>query len=332
MMKKLLRVLLAACIIISFCIFLTATDIGESVRLIKQMGYKVVFIFLSTFFAYLFGALGWKYCIDSDSTPSLPRLFMLRHIGNVITIFNPAGAIAGELYNADMLIQGGMVKSIAYKSVLLSRVMMILTQLLLLLIVLVWFLYSLSEKFQTGIRYTLYACFVSFFLIVALLIWLLLKKGRETYTAKAEKKWHRLIHRLREIRSSLAEYIQRRPKAAGFSFLFFTAHWVLGSLELYFILCFLGYEVTIWDGLFLDTVIIVSKSAVTFIPGQFGAEELINKFVLQLIRINSAYLWLSVSILRRARQLFWCGIAFLFYIGLKKNNRINSSGSIVRES
>lgn len=317
MNKKFLRALLITCILISFGLFLQATDAQESFRLIRQLGNRIILIFLCTFLSYLFGALGWKYCIDSDTQPSLPRLFMLRHIGNVITVFNPSGAVAGEIYNAKKLIQGGIDQDIAYKSVLLSRIIMILAQLVLLLIVLVWFLFSLSDKLPATVSYVISGCFVIFSIVVSSVVWLLLKKRGPATPAHIERKRHRMIHRLQEMRTSLTEYIRRCPKNATIAFTFFTTHWILASLELFFILYFLGFDVSIWDGLFLDTVIIISKSAVSFIPGQFGAEELINKFALYLIIVNSAYLWLSVSIIRRSRQLFWSGMAFLFYIGLK---------------
>jgi len=63
----------------------------------------------------------------------------------------------------------------------------------------------------------------------------------------------------------------------------------------------------------MDTMIIVIKSAFWFIPGQMGAEEIINKFVLYLIGISSLHIWLSVSIIRRVRLLFWSLVAGVFH-------------------
>jgi uncharacterized membrane protein (DUF2068 family) len=148
-----------------------------------------------------------------------------------------------------------------------------------------------------------------------------LKKGKGEHYISGDKKWQHKVHRMQEMRSSLAQYIQVQPRKAALAFTFFTLHWVVGSLELYFIINALGYDIGLWDGLFLDTLIIVSKSAVTFIPGQIGAEELINKLALYLVKLNSAGLWLSVSILRRTRQLFWSGIALVFYIGIKQGKK-----------
>ena len=323
MIKRILRILLVGCILLSFYLFVKVTDIDESIRLVKQLGFDVIFIFISTFFAYLFGMLGWMYCIDSDVIPSYTRLYMYRHIGNIIALFNPSGPIAGEMYNADRLIHEGVEVQAAYKSVLLCRIIMILSQLLILLVVMGWFLVFLSNKLTGPISYAFYGCFMFFLIVICLLVYLLLKTGGDVAYTPSEKKWRRVLYRVKEMRLSLAQYIRERPKKAVLAFFSFTLQWMLSSLEVYFILRFLGCDVKIGDGLFVDTMIIVSKSAFWFIPGQIGAEELLNKFVLYLIGISSLHIWLSVTILRRIRLLFWSVVAGFFYIGLgqtKKNN------------
>ncbi|MDD3078672.1 MAG: lysylphosphatidylglycerol synthase transmembrane domain-containing protein [Paludibacter sp.] len=326
-MKKFLKLFLIICIVVSFVLFLKGTDIGESVRLIRKLDSGIFYIFLVTFTAYCFGGLALKYCIDADEKPKFPKLFAIKHVGNIISVFNPSGAIAGELFSANVLISNGVSKQVAYKSVLLSRIMMILAQLALLLFVLIWYLFSLSDELPPVLAYIFYGCFAVFFVVVVFILWFLLKPGSENILIhKEEKKWHKIIFQFRELRSSLAEYIHRRPKDALKAYIFYTIHWLFTSLELFIILRFLGYHVTVFDSLFLDTVIVVSKSAVAFIPGQFGAEELINKFALALVRIGGNNLWLSVSILRRVRQLFWSMVAFVLYWILKrqvKNPEVN---------
>ncbi len=317
-MKKPWHIIILLCVVVSFSIFLINTDVSESISLIERLGSNAVLILVCTFTAYVFGALGWRHCIDTDKKPAFFRLFALKHVGSIITNFNPSGAVAGQLYMADKLIEGGMEKTLAIKSVVLSWIVMVLSQLSLLVVVLFWFLYSLSDKLNNTLSYSLYAILTVFILVVSLTLRFLLKKNKKTDAALPEKKWQIIIYRIREMQSSLTEYIRRRPKDAALAFIFFTIQWILSSLELFIILRFLGYDVTVWTGLFLDTIILVSKAAVAFIPGQIGAEELINKFVLYLINISSGSLWLTVSILRRSRQLFWSGIAFLFYVGLKK--------------
>ena len=317
MIKKVLRLALVISIFFSFFLFLKATDIGESIRLVKQFGFHAVYLFFCTFFAYISGTLGWRFCIDSAIKPSFVRLFMYRHTGNIITLFNPAGAITGEMFNAGMLIRDGVEEQSAYKSVLLARIIMILSQLTILTVVLLWFLLFLSNKLPETLQSILFACFGLLITVIATVLFLILKNG-ETALHIPENRWSKFVYRIKAIRNSLSAYVQQKPNMVVFAFIAFTVHWVLASLELYFILNFLGYDVKIRDGLFMDTMIIVLKSAFWFIPGQLGIEELINKFTLLLIGISSLNLWLSVSIVRRVRLLFWSAVAGIFYWGLRK--------------
>jgi hypothetical protein len=332
-MKKILQLLLVISICVCFVIFLQGTDIGESVRLVKQLGVYSLLILVATFFAYLAGTLGWRYCIDSTAIPSLLQLFAIRHVGNTITLFNPTGVIAGELYNARMLMNNGIEEKSAYQSVLLGRILMTLSQLVLLVVLLIWFILYLSARVSSDIMYLVYLGFFVVLLIISIILFVLLKKGKDRKVSVTEKKCQKIIFHISEMRSLLVRYIRKRPGETAIAFSMYTVQWILSSLELFFILYFLNYRVTIWDGLFLDTLIIVMKSTVAFIPGQLGVEELINKFVLYLFGISSPDLWLSVSILRRARQLFWSGIAVLLYMRQKKiKSTVKVHGSIVRKS
>lgn len=321
-MKKLLRILLIISVLISFCFFLRATNIPASVDIIRHLGFSALWILISTFGAYLFGALGWKFCIDSTSKPPLGKLFIYRHTGNTIALFNPTSVIAGELYNARMLEQQGVDERIALKSVLLARIIMMLSLLTLSIVSLGWLLYSLSDGLPRKMKFLLIISFAIVVLLLLSLSYFSLRRGDvnnagNSLTDENRKKWKKIIRNVREMRSSLAEYIRKRPQEAIFSFVFFSLHWILGSLEIYFILSFLGFDIKVWNALLIDTGIILIKSMGAFIPGQLGVEELGNKLFLSVIGINSYNIWLSVSILRRSRQLFWSCIGFLFYITLR---------------
>ncbi|MDR0714659.1 MAG: flippase-like domain-containing protein [Bacteroidales bacterium] len=329
-MKKTLRILLAVSILVCFFIFLRATNVGASLHLIRQLGFYSAFILVATFLAGLVGACGWKCCIVSRRKPPLARLFMIRQTGNAILMFNPTGAIAGELFNTQMLTGEGVEKQDALKSALLARILMILSQLLLLVIVLVRFMFFLSDKLSQEMIFAVRLCFLVLLLVVSGLAFLLLRKGKETVSGLKKNKLHKIISRIGEMRFLLAAHIRIHPGKTTAAFLLFSAHWILGSLELFFILYFLHYPIDVWDSLFLDTLIIVLKSTAAFIPGQLGAEELINRCALHLLGMDSSYLWLSVSILRRARQLFWGGMALFFYVRLKSvKNSMKNHGDTV---
>jgi hypothetical protein len=297
------------------------------------LGFYLVFIPAITFLSGLAGASGWRYCIASGAKPSLTRLFMIRQTGNTVTLFNPSGAIAGELFNARMLIREGVEEQDAYRSVLLMHTLMIVSQLSLFVVVLVQFLFFHSDEWPQDMRLAAGVCFLALMLVVSGLTFLLLGKRKATETLPKAKRWRKIISRIGEMRFLLAMHVRLHPGKTAAAFLLFSTQWILGSMELCFILYFLNNPVDMWDSLFLDTLIILLKSTVAFIPGQLGVEELINKFTLQLLGLSSSGLWLPASILRRARQLFWSGMALCFYVWLKGGRKPGKShGDIVCES
>jgi hypothetical protein len=332
-MKKILQISLIVSIPVCFFLFLKATDVGASLHIIKQFGLYSIFIPAFSLLAGLAGASGWKCCIGSREKPSLMRLFMIRQTGNIVTLFNPSGAIAGELFNARMLVREGVEEQDALKSVLLMRALMIVSQLLFLVVVLLRFLFFHSDELPPPMKFTAHICFLALLTAISGLAFLLLNKGKEAMPGLKKKHRQGIMSRIREMRFLLATHIHVQPGKTAAAFLLFSAHWILGAMELFYILYFLHYPVDVWDSIFLDTLIIVLKSTAAFIPGQLGAEELINRFVLHLLDIDSPGLWLSFSILRRARQLFWSGLALIFYVQLKRRKKpVESRGDIVCQS
>lgn len=319
-MKKILRILLLLCILISFFIFLKATDLSASVRILKKVGVNYIWILVCTAGAYMAAAIGWMFCIDSPQKPSLMQLFIYRNTCNAISLFNPTGVLAGEWYNRRMLVGKGCEKNAALQSVVLTRIMMIISQITILFAVFLYFFPLLSKNLSWEAR----TCLLVFLLISGFLLFLLIRfllKKRENSVPenRSDKKWKHYLSNIKLMFLSLGNYMHRRPWRSVLAFVFFMLHWILGSMEFFFILYFLGYSVKIWHGLFMDTVVIAIKSMAPFIPGQIGVEELGNKFVLSVVGFNSAGIWLSVSILRRFRQLFWSALGFLSY---KRQNKI----------
>lgn len=229
-MKKAFYILLIVSVFISLYLFLRSTDIHASISLLKQLNGKVVYIIFCTFLAYISGTLGWKYCIDTENRLSLWQLFMYRHIGNTITLFNPTSAIAGEWFNAHRLIREGVTEQAAYQSVLLSRMIMILSQLILFSMVITWFLLSLSDQLSGPIKYILFAGIFTLLVICFLIAYVLLKDKKDQSPVSPKNRWEHIALYIKKMRTSLGEYIHHHPEKVGLAFSFllssgFAAPW-----------------------------------------------------------------------------------------------------------
>lgn len=326
---KIAKLLLIASVLITFGLFIYSTDMTEVIAAIRKIGTSGTWILLSTFTAYLIGTIGWRYCIGMGTGIPLWKLFIYRHVGETVGLFNPTSIIAGDMVKASLLKDHNIADTVALRSVVLSRIIMIVSQLFLLIMALCWLLFSLSGRLSGATQDYLWFALLLMIALLALCTYILLKKRTPVAVAATTpaSKWQKFKRKITETLYILSEYVRAHPGAAVLSFSAFALHWVVGSLELYIILTFLGYEISVWDGLFMDMGIIVVKSMGAFIPGQIGIEEIGNKLVLAIIGISSYAVWLTVSILRRTRQLFWALVGFAMYLIFVRLGKISSKAA-----
>jgi len=300
---KIFRIIITVSVILSFGFFIYTTDLNETFRLLGSLGWGLLWIPLCTFVAYLLGTAGWYFCLE-DRSVSLARLFVYRLAGETVGLFNPASIVGGDIIKSGYLEQHGIPRDDAARSVVLSRIMAVISQILLMIVSATWLLWRLP------VQVSLWPV-----LLVPGII-LLLIKPLKNYLTSRKPQW---MKKVREFMRGLKRFMKANPRAAVASFVFFLLHWVAGSLELYIILKLLGHTIPVFYGVFMDMGVILVKSVGAFIPGQLGIEELGNKLVLEIVGIASHQVWLSVTILRRSRQLFWAIPGFLIYFKLLRH-------------
>ena len=306
---KILKAALLLSMLVLLWQYVKVIDPHQVQAALIKVGAGFGWVILSTTVAYGLGTLGWWYCLG-DAKAAIPKtdLFMIRHVCETVGLFNPASFAGGDMLKIVLLRPYSVSQPTVLTSVVISRLLMILSQIFLLILTVLWF--SLHDKLQIG-AWLPYKAILSV-LVICLLVLLIVYKMPGFDFGKSQK-LARMKARLADIRSELVHFYRTYPKQLAFAFLLFTLHWVVGSLEFYIVLKLFGYDVTIVDGLLLDMGVIAVKAAGAFVPGQIGVEEFGNKIMLSLIGISSIPLWLSVSALRRTRQLFWILVGAIFY-------------------
>ncbi len=341
MKRTWIKIGLGLVMVSSLCFFLKATDFTHLFRLLPQMGSSYLPILGVTFLAALAATLGWKQCLGKAGNGlSFATLFWLRHMGETLSLLNPAGVIGGDGFKLMLLQEKGVPTSAALVSLVLSRAFMILSQLGLLccMVVLLFDFPGLFHFSGKGMWYF----FVGFGTLVLLLLYIQRNKvlltlpflkentalGRKVATAHA--------HISKGKQQVIRYFIQHPFAVLGASF-WFTLHWMLGAAEFYLILKFLQVPVGFLAALFLDLGVVLFKSLGMFIPAQVGVEEYGNKTMLATLGITSTEIWLAVSLLRRARQLFWLVVGLVTYFFWEYGRRVSKptldreNGSIVRQ-
>ncbi len=321
---KIFKILILLIILISLGFFIRATDMNQVMSSMKQVGYRFFWLMATTFVGYLFGTIGWKYCMGPQGAHlSLKDLFFIRHIGETVSIINPTSVVGGEALKIYMLQDKGIERSVLITSVLISRAMMVVTQIFLFLLALAWLL-LFDAAFSMEIPWVGAGIFLALAAITGVLF--RLKPKRLLRDLALRTRWGKFLQKrtellraqARQMLLELSDYFKYNRKALALSFLFFALHWFFGAMEFYLILLFLGAKVTIIKAILVDMGVVFFKVAGAFVPGQIGVEEYGNKVMLSTIGLPGTEIWVTASILRRTRQLCWIVFGLLIYLFMHK--------------
>ena len=314
--------------------FIRETDLNAMSVSLQKIGWGGFgLILLSTFLAYLLATIGWMFCLPKTRY-SIFQLFMIRHIGEVVTLINPTSIVGGEATKWTLMHDEQVNRKEVAVSIMVSRIILIYTQLICFGIVFIYLLLSniefpISITRSVGILYS-----IIFISICMLGIAYNQKKSDPTATHARKKRWlHQYLYQLQTVLVASLSFFKTHSKAVVWSSLAGVLHWLVGALEIYWILNYLGFSCTLPQAIFMDLGVVFFKTAGASIPGQVGIEELGNKVMLEMIGINSTEVWITLSLVRRARQICWIcfglvGYAFIQPL-LRKPNSI-PHGSIIR--
>ncbi|MEM1120533.1 MAG: flippase-like domain-containing protein [Bacteroidota bacterium] len=282
---------------------------------LTKVGWQFVWLLVVSGSAYLMATIAWYLCLPNATHLSLFQLFNYRLIGETLAVINPTNIIGGESAKIYLLKKVGVAYKAGLTSILLSRILIMLSMVALFLL-LPFGLIDPSVNIDNFGSYllplfVLVLFFVSTFLaFVHPSLWLF--RALKYLAKRLDNPFlHKMLPKGEEINELMATFYQQHRGRLVLAFWLSFFHWIMGAVEMYLILSFLGIEITLWEAILLEVGITCFKSMGAFIPGQIGVEEYGNKLMLTLAGISGGSTWVVVSILRRTRQLFWLGLGCL---------------------
>lgn len=330
------KILILVCIAVPITIFILQVDFKIVLEELRRIGVGFGLILLVTFVAYLLGTIGWWICLGSERTRiSLWQLFGIRQIGETVGLYNPSSIVGGDMLKTELLKPHGISNSGASTSVVVSRVAAVMSQLMLLMLCLCWWAATennlLTPFWLGGVRTV-----IVLLLLAKLGFFYLILRHRSPSVATAQTStnlWQRFRSAVYQLVGQTQIFFQQHTYLFWSSYCFFFLHWLIGGLEFYIILRFLNYPVQLTQSIGMDMGVVFFKSLGAFVPGQVGVEELGNKVVLASISIHAASIWATVSILRRARQVFWIMVGAVCYVFVRKTDalKVFRHGNTVRQ-
>lgn len=308
--------------------FIWNSDLEVIGGYLRKMPFTFLGVVALSFFAYLSATLAWRLCMGEDGAKTgMLHLFMIRHVGEMLSVFNPTSVIAGETLKANYLAKNGVENKQSISSILLSRILIILSALLLIILSALYLVLGVVGDNQGLPIIILALMVVSGFGYLLARFLLHSKLYLYKVALRLEKRFgdkyisDKLIAAVLEINQEAYVFYSNNKSRFFWAFMLSLLHWILGAAEFYLILKVLGLDISVINAIAIEMGVILFKTVGAIVPGQVGVEEYANKVMLEAVGIAGNEVWLVVSIMRRARQLFWVGVAgvFYFFMGRKKN-------------
>lgn len=354
---KYLKYLLLILALTLFGWFIYSSDIKlvDVTSNLEKVGFNFIFLILVTFIAQLLATIAWDLSfLDSPPNISIFRLFLIRLVGESIAVINPTNVVAGESFKALMLKREGVDYSTSIASLTLSRFLVVFSLVTLLIFSFFIIINEIQNQFiviselkQYSIYLTQYGTYIAIVFILLLLSLITLaiyslskgyglisipfqilhKKFRSTMWIKAT------YIKLKQVDHKLLKLWKIKKGKAFLAYLLSALHWILGGFEVYLILQFLNVDVSAISVIASEMgVINIFKSLGAFIPFQAGVEETGNQIMLNILGIQSAAIFITVTLLRRLRQFFWIGSGLMILtFFMKKKESITENKHLINE-
>lgn len=308
-------------------LFVRSLDMEVLIAQYHKMGWHFYGVLAISLIAYTFGTLGWLLCLDQVLRWSrFKPYFLARLIGESFSLINPTGVLAGDVLKVHLLRRKGESRAKVVESVTISRVLLWVSFVLVLMVTLVLFSYG-------RISSTILLLVLSLLLMGCAVLLLVLLFHPRAYIYRGVEwiqkrlKWTWLEKRLEAVHTYNANTIQmwklHRSKLL-FAVTIFGTHYLMGALEFKYILWSLGVHIEFSMAVYLEVATSFLRSVMSFIPGQVGIEEYGNKYFLSMLGIKDDSIWMTVSIIRRLRQLLWLTLSVIAYFWYFKPSRAQS--------
>lgn len=262
---------------------------------------------------------GWQYTFNAMA-PRDPRwtlrLYAVRLAGEAFNYILPAASMGGEPFKAALLKAHYRVP---YRegaaTLLLARTVNIIA---LLLFLSVGFLFMFfSEEFPQGMKMVAavglggVAIGALQFLAIQwfkLSSWLSRRLSRTRFGRKLEG----VVHALEEFDEHMVQFYRSKPRAFLAALVLGFINWMLGALEVFLVLGFIGHPVSFAEAWIIEALAQLMRASAFFIPAAVGVQE--GTFLVACRAVTGvASTGITMSVVRRCRELIWVVVGLAVY-------------------
>lgn len=305
-------------------------EIWEQVRSMSVLGMLGIFVIYTLYFGA--DAVSWQVTLDLVEMNGrwAGRLFVVRMIGEAYNNITPMASMGGEPVKAWLLKTNyGIPLRDSGASLVLAKTASMFSLVIFASIALIIALsleqLTATDKMMAGIGLAWLV-----FNVVVFFLMQHLKLSTFTATRLGKTRFGQrlgtLIAGMQSIDEQFARFYRHHRKRLVLSMFYAMLNWILGVVELYYILSLIGHPVSWLEAWVLEASVQMIRTAAFFIPAGLGAQE--GALMLACGAITgSPSAGLAAALVRRFRELIWIAGSLLLAAGYHVSPRLAMDAS-----
>jgi glycosyltransferase 2 family protein len=285
-------------------------DVAEVAAQVARVGFGFLAVLAIYLVAFVIDSVTWQLTIRSIPLNGLwaYRVWKLRMVGEAFNTVMPGGGMGGEPVKAVLLKKHyGVGFGEGTASLILAKT---INMLALIAFLVVGFALMIGGTSLPASYEAVAATGLVGLSVAVALFFVIQRFGVTSLTGTWLSRWRvtrrieDVLHHIHDVDQRLIGfYTKARSRFAAAVALAFI-NWLLGVVEVYYVLLFLGHPVSWADAWIIEAAAQLVRTGAFFIPAAIGAQE--GTFLLVCGAITgSPTLGVSVAIVRRLREIVW---------------------------
>jgi uncharacterized protein (TIRG00374 family) len=296
-------------------VILKDIDFGEVADYLSHLGWGAAVVLLISLLVFLIDTFTWQMALPRVPLTAtwLYRMFKVRLVGEAFNAVIPAAGMGGEPVKAILLNKRyGIPYAEGIASVVLGRTVNMFALIPFLLVG--FALVVANPSLDGSIEMTAAIGLIGFVAATGILFgvqWFRLTSSTGAWISRFRYgQWILgLLHHLQDMDAGFVRfYSEHRTRLLGSTCLS-VLQWLLGALEVYYTLDFLGHPISFADAWIIEAIAQLVRAATFFIPANIGVME--GGFVVVCAALTgSPALGVATVAVRRFRELVWIAWGF----------------------
>ncbi|MGB1547059.1 MAG: lysylphosphatidylglycerol synthase domain-containing protein [Alphaproteobacteria bacterium] len=291
--------------------------VAEVFTPLLSVGWGLLFITLFHTIPLTLSAKGLQVLVIGYRA-ALPTVTAIRWIREGVNNLLPVAQVGGDFVGARLLTFYAVPGGMAGGSAVVSLTMEVLTQFLFTILGFGLLFLVLGGRESEGLYWILLGLLTALPVLLGFVIaqrtglFRLIERIFNRMTKDLELEWLG-IGELRGLHEAI-QTIYRSPRALTLSALYHFLSWVIGAGEVWIALYFMGYPVSIWEALILESLGKAVRSAAFLVPGGLGVQEGGFMLLAPLLGLTPE-VGLALSLAKRVREVtLGAGSLFAWHI------------------